>query len=247
MAFCQFDSVTSPVLILNKPYLRAVKITPAHDQADFEAGKRHNLKTLQVIDEGGNLTPSCGEFSGLPRFDARDIITSHLDKLGLFRGRQAHPMIVPICSRSRDVVELLVRPQWFVKCDEMAARALEDVKKGRLSIEPEHFEKTWFNWLENIRISHNAESYRNRRSTVRIVTMLFLITSSFSPDLQTIDRLFAFNIYIQIGKSVAVGHTTEAKPPLCSGFRPLEVSAKQVNKFLQIVNRYDGLDMDMDI
>lgn len=60
-------------------------------------------------------------------------------------------MLISPCSRSKDVVEFLARPQWFIKCDTMAARAVEDVRQGRLTIEPSHFEKTWFNWLENSR------------------------------------------------------------------------------------------------
>lgn len=128
-----------------------MKVTPAHNQIDFEVGKRHGLNVLQIIDEKGNLNDAAGEFSRVPRFDARNIILDELDRLNLLRGRQDHEMIVPICSRSRDVIELLVKPQWFVKCQQMAQRALEDVKEGRLTIDPPHFEKTWFNWLENIR------------------------------------------------------------------------------------------------
>lgn len=87
----------------------------------------------------------------MKRFDARNAILSKLETLDLLRGRQDHEMIVPICSRSKDVVEFLVKPQWFLKCKEIAERAAEDVKEGRLLIEPKQFEKTWFNWLENIR------------------------------------------------------------------------------------------------
>ncbi|KAJ8954030.1 hypothetical protein NQ318_004323 [Aromia moschata] len=135
---------------------RAVKVTPAHDHADFEAAKRHNLQILQVIDETGKLlapVTACQEFSGLPRFAARDVITNRLAEYGLLRDKQGHRTSVPMCSRSGDVVEFLVRPQWFVNCKSMAARALEDVRRGALSIEPRHFEKTWFAWLENIRNS----------------------------------------------------------------------------------------------
>lgn len=129
----------------------AVKVTPGHDRDDFEVGKRHGLKILSVINERGNLSAACGEFSGVPRFDGRNIIVGELDRLNLLRGRQHHEMIVPICSRSRDVIEFLVKPQWFVKCQEMARRAVKDVDAGNLSIDPPHFKKIWFNWLENIR------------------------------------------------------------------------------------------------
>lgn len=60
-------------------------------------------------------------------------------------------MIVPVCSRSKDIVEFLIKPQWFIKCEEMAKRAVKDVRETRLAIIPEELEKTWFHWLENIR------------------------------------------------------------------------------------------------
>ncbi|CAH1155569.1 unnamed protein product [Phaedon cochleariae] len=129
----------------------AVKITPAHDHADFEAAKRHSLPSLQVIDETGRLNTECGQFKGLRRFEARKVIVEELSRLQLFRGTEDHAMIVPICSRSKDVVELLARPQWFVKCADMAARSVDEVKNGNLKITPKIFEKTWFDWLENIR------------------------------------------------------------------------------------------------
>nr|XP_023015445.1 valine--tRNA ligase-like [Leptinotarsa decemlineata] len=129
----------------------AVKITPGHDHADFDAGKRHSLPVLQVIDESGRLTVSCGQFQGLRRFEARKIVLAELGRLGLLRGSHDHQMILPICSRSKDVIELLARPQWFINCSDMAARALDDVEKGRLTIVPSRFEKTWHGWLENIR------------------------------------------------------------------------------------------------
>lgn len=109
------------------------------------------MKQIQVINQEGSLTEICGEFSGLPRFDARDAVLNELAKLNLLRGNQDHPMIIPICSRSKDVVEFLVKPQWFIKCEEMAKQAVEDVQVGRLNIVPKELEKNWFNWLENIR------------------------------------------------------------------------------------------------
>ncbi|KAF5299665.1 hypothetical protein FQA39_LY11460 [Lamprigera yunnana] len=129
----------------------AVKITPAHDPTDFEVGKRHGLNSLQIIDKKGNLTEVTGKFSGVSRFHARNIILNELQKLNLLRGRQDHQMSVPICGRSRDVVEFLIKPQWFIKMREMANKAADAVKEGKLKIDPPHFEKTWLSWLENIR------------------------------------------------------------------------------------------------
>ncbi|XP_066154858.1 valine--tRNA ligase-like [Euwallacea fornicatus] len=126
-----------------------VKVTPAHDPIDFEVGKRHNLKSLSVINEKGYL--SNNNFKNIKRFEAREIILNQLAEMGLFRGSQAHKTTVPICSRSRDVIEFLVRPQWFLDCSEMAARAAADVREGRLIIDQKQFEKVWFQWLDNIR------------------------------------------------------------------------------------------------
>lgn len=106
---------------------------------------------MNVINERGELTDICGQFKGLKRFDARNIIISELTKLQLLRKTENHKMIIPICSRSKDVVEFLLKPQWFLKCDRMAYKAIDDVKTGRLTIEPKQFENTWFHWLENIR------------------------------------------------------------------------------------------------
>lgn len=109
------------------------------------------LKQIQIINENGNLSNVCGEFSGLRRFVARNIVLNELKKLNLLRDSQSHQMIVPICSRSKDIVEFLVKPQWFIKCEEMAKQAIADVHDGRLTIVPKELEKAWFNWLENIR------------------------------------------------------------------------------------------------
>ncbi|KAH1002553.1 hypothetical protein HUJ04_008633 [Dendroctonus ponderosae] len=129
----------------------AVKITPAHDPDDFLTGKRHNLRFLAVIDEQGQLTDSCGAFQGLRRFDAREAIIGALMEKGLYKGSQEHSMAVPICSRSKDVIEFLIKPQWFLDCSQMSQKALANVGDGTLQIEPENFEKTWSQWLENIR------------------------------------------------------------------------------------------------
>lgn len=107
---------------------------------------------LQIINENGLITKLCGpEFSGLKRFQARKNIINSLENLQLFRGSQDHQMSIPICSRSKDIIEYLLKPQWFVNSTEMAQKACTAVKKGDLIIEPQSFEKNWFNWLENIR------------------------------------------------------------------------------------------------
>ncbi|KAK9500769.1 hypothetical protein O3M35_001967 [Rhynocoris fuscipes] len=129
----------------------ALKITPAHDQLDYEIGKRHNLPIRQVIDENGNLNSLCGIYSGLNRWSARENVINDLAKRNLLRSIEAHSMQIPICSRSGDVIELIQKDQWFVKTNEMAEKAAASVRKGNLILEPEKYNDIWFSWLENIK------------------------------------------------------------------------------------------------
>ncbi|KAK9500425.1 hypothetical protein O3M35_001693 [Rhynocoris fuscipes] len=129
----------------------AVKITPAHDHNDYEVGVRHKLPFLTIIDDDGNITGDCGKFTGMKRFDARKAVTAALKELGLYRETKDNPMVVPVCNRSKDIVEPLIKAQWYVKCDEMAKSALEAVNSGELQIIPEQHIKTWTYWMVNIR------------------------------------------------------------------------------------------------
>ncbi|XP_044275514.1 valine--tRNA ligase [Varanus komodoensis] len=129
----------------------AVKITPAHDQNDYEVGLRHKLDFLTIIDEDGHLVNVPPPFLGMKRFDARRAVLQALKEKGLFREVKDNPMVVPICSRSKDVVEPLLKPQWYVRCDTMARGAAEAVRRGDLRIVPDFHLKTWFNWMDNIR------------------------------------------------------------------------------------------------
>ncbi|XP_049829740.1 valine--tRNA ligase [Schistocerca gregaria] len=129
----------------------AVKITPTHDHNDYEVGKRHKLQFITIFSEDGRIIGDCGEFTGMKRFDARKAVIEALKSKGLYRETKDNPMVVPICSRSKDVVEPLIKPQWYVRCNEMAAAAMDAVNSGELKIIPEHHTKTWFHWMENIR------------------------------------------------------------------------------------------------
>jgi len=84
------------------------------------------------------------------RFDARDAIYKELDKRGLIKGIKPNPMRLGRCSKSNDIIEPLLKPQWYVDCKEMAARSCEAVRKKELLIIPESHERTWFDWLEGI-------------------------------------------------------------------------------------------------
>lgn len=130
----------------------AVKITPAHDPNDFATGKRHNLEFINILDDEGKLNSNgTGEFAGMPRFVAREAVTEFLKQKGLYRGVEDNAMRLGLCSRSKDVIEPVLKPQWWVNCQGMAADACEAVRDGRLQIVPSDFEATWFRWMENIK------------------------------------------------------------------------------------------------
>nr|CAD2202037.1 unnamed protein product [Meloidogyne enterolobii] len=130
----------------------AVKITPAHDHNDYEVGVRHSLPFINILSDDGILLPNCGEkFARMKRFDARKKIVEELKALGLYKGDKGHQMIVPFCSRSNDVIEPIVKSQWYIRCKDMAERALNAVSSGSLKIVPESHVKTWNNWLGEIK------------------------------------------------------------------------------------------------
>lgn len=129
----------------------AVKVTPAHSPIDAEIGTRHGLTPLSVIAEDGTMTSLCGDWlQGLHRFVAREKIMCTLREQGLFRGLQEHPMVLPICSRSGDVVEYLLKSQWFVRCQEMGDLAAKAVESGALELWPSFHQKSWQHWFAHI-------------------------------------------------------------------------------------------------
>ncbi|XP_069775606.1 valine--tRNA ligase isoform X2 [Narcine bancroftii] len=129
----------------------AVKITPAHDPNDYEVGMRHGLEFINIMDDNGFLVNVPEPFLGMKRFDARKAVLEALKQRGLFKEVKDNPMVVPICSRSKDIVEPLLKPQWYIRCSEMAKMAADAVRSGDLKIIPEMHLKTWFNWMDNIR------------------------------------------------------------------------------------------------
>ncbi len=130
----------------------AVKITPAHDPNDFATGKRHDLEFINMLTEDGLVNDEGGDaFKGMKRFTARRAIVEALDEKGLYRGKADNPMRLGLCSRSKDVIEPMLKPQWWVNCQQMAADACEAARSKELEILPPFMEPTWFRWLENIR------------------------------------------------------------------------------------------------
>jgi len=128
-----------------------VKVTPAHDPNDLEAGKRHNLPHVKVIGEDARMTADAGPYAGLDRFQARKRVIADLEKLGLMEKIEPYPLAISKCDRCGTIVEPLVSTQWFVKTKPLAAKVLDAVNSGRIAFVPENWNKTFFNWMENIR------------------------------------------------------------------------------------------------
>jgi len=127
-----------------------VKITPAHDPNDYACGVKHGLPFINILDNDGRINANGGMFQGQHRFETREKIIAELDKLGLYRGKSNNKMKLGICSRSKDIIEPVIRPQWYVDCKTMAARGLEVVEKKQLTILPQFQESVWNHWLTNI-------------------------------------------------------------------------------------------------
>lgn len=129
-----------------------VKVTPAHDPNDFEIGNRHKLDFLIVIGPDGRMTDLVPErFRGLDRKDARKQVVAALEEQGYLEKIEPYTTSVGHNERTGTVIEPLLSEQWFVRMQELAQPALAAVREGRVSFHPDHWEKTYFHWLENVR------------------------------------------------------------------------------------------------
>src|SRR5207253_8133398 len=128
-----------------------VKVTPAHDPADWEMGQRHGLALRSVVGTDGRMTVEAGRYAGLDRFECRKRIVEDLRALGLLEREEPYRHRVGVCYRCGTVVEPLVSRQWFVKIEPLARPALAAVKQDRTRFIPKHWENTYFAWMENIR------------------------------------------------------------------------------------------------
>ncbi|KAJ1725986.1 valine--tRNA ligase, partial [Coemansia sp. Benny D160-2] len=129
----------------------AVKITPAHDFNDWEVGKRNNLQFINILNEDGTYNDNAGPYKGMMRFHVRRKIVEDLKEKGLYVETTDNPMTIPICSMTGDVIEPLMKPQWWVECKTLAEPAIQAVHDGELEIAPSRTEKEWFRWLEGIK------------------------------------------------------------------------------------------------
>lgn len=134
----------------------AVKITPAHDHEDYEKGKRHGLDFINIFTDDGLIESGYGKFSGMKRFDARFAIRNELKSLGLLKEESPkdNPMKVPICSRSKDIIEPRIKEQWFMNCQEFARRAMEETESGKLRMPKSHINQ-WKRWMDPESISRH--------------------------------------------------------------------------------------------
>lgn len=129
----------------------AVKLTPAHDFNDYQLGERHNLEFVNILNGDGTLNSNAGsEFEGQKRFDARYKVVEELTKLGLFVKKESNAMKIPLCEKSKDVIEPLIKPQWWMKMTEMADAAVKAVEDDRIKISPPSAKKSYQRWLSSI-------------------------------------------------------------------------------------------------
>ena len=128
----------------------AVKVTPAHDPNDFQAGLRHNLPQIDVMDERAHMNQNAGPYAGLDRFEARKRVLADLEAQGFLVGIKDYTISLGKCDRSGTVVEPRLSEQWFVKIEPLAKRAIEVVEKGYIRFTPENYKTIYLNWMYNI-------------------------------------------------------------------------------------------------
>ena len=129
----------------------AVKITPAHDPNDFEAGRRHRLPEIDVMTDDGKLNANAGAYAGLDRFVARKKIVQDLEAQGLLEKITDHKLSVGLCERSKTIVEPRISTQWFCRMTPLAEPAIAAVERGEIRIIPENRREEYFHWMRNIR------------------------------------------------------------------------------------------------
>ena len=128
-----------------------VKITPAHDFNDYEIGQRHKLEIINVLTDNASINLNAPtKYQGLDRFEARKAIVDDLDQQNLIEKIDPHTLMVPRGDRTNSIIEPYMTDQWFVKVKPLAEPAIDAVKNGSIRFVPENWEKTYFNWMENI-------------------------------------------------------------------------------------------------
>ena len=127
-----------------------VKITPSHDPNDYQAGKRHNLEFIEVFDQKTIMRDLMPEVQGMTAIEARPIIVEKLKELGALVSIEDYTHNVGKCERCKTTIEPRISEQWFVKMKELAEPAIKAVRNDDVKFVPKRYEKTYFNWMENI-------------------------------------------------------------------------------------------------
>lgn len=128
-----------------------VKITPAHDFNDYEMGKRHGLEMINILNKDATLNENVPTaYQNLDRFVARKKLLEELESLNLLIKTEPHTLKIPRGEKSNAIIEPLLTEQWYVKMESLAEPAIDVVKKGEIKFIPQSYEKTYFQWLENI-------------------------------------------------------------------------------------------------
>jgi valyl-tRNA synthetase len=128
----------------------AVKVTPAHDPNDFQAGKRHNLPQIDVMDEHAHMNANAGAYAGLDRYEARKRVLADLREQGFLVAEKDYTLALGKCDRCGTVIEPRLSEQWFIKIKPLADRAKEAVESGAITIVPENYKQIYLNWMANI-------------------------------------------------------------------------------------------------
>ncbi len=129
----------------------AVKMTPAHDVNDFEVGERNSLEIIKIMDEDAVMNENAGAYKGLDRYEARKQIVKDLEEQGLLIKKEEYKNQIGSCYRCNTVIEPMISKQWFVKMAPLAKPAIEAVRNKSIKFIPERFDKTYYNWMENIK------------------------------------------------------------------------------------------------
>jgi len=128
----------------------AVKVTPAHDPNDFALGERHHLPSINIMDDRGHINAEGGAYAGLDRYVARKKMVADLEEQGLLQAVKDYTNSVGHCDRCKTVVEPRLSTQWFIKIQPLADKAKQAVREGHIKFTPEMYEKTYFEWMDNI-------------------------------------------------------------------------------------------------
>jgi valyl-tRNA synthetase len=128
----------------------AVKVTPAHDPNDFQAGLRHNLPQIDVMDEHAHMNQNAGPYAGVDRFEARKRVLADLQEQGFLVATKDHTLAIGKCDRCDTIVEPRLSEQWFIKIKPLAERAQEAVESGEITIVPDNHRQVYLNWMNNI-------------------------------------------------------------------------------------------------